>query len=82
MNSGSPDRDPVCGMTVSESSTHQLEHEGSTYRFCSERCLMRFREHPEAYLLEPPESLPVPISKAQAEWVCPMLELGRYAGND
>ena len=44
-------RDPVCGMRVDEW-TAQLKatYEGKEYIFCAQRCLERFKEHPQTYL--------------------------------
>ena len=44
-------RDPVCGMRVDEW-TAQLKatYEGKEYVFCAQRCLERFKEHPQTYL--------------------------------
>ena len=42
--------DPVCGMTVAESSGHTLQHEGRTYYFCSARCQHKFAANPGQYL--------------------------------
>ncbi|MCA1572224.1 MAG: heavy metal translocating P-type ATPase, partial [Chloroflexi bacterium] len=44
--------DPVCGMNVGPKSPHRLVHEGTEYRFCSARCLERFRADPESFLGE------------------------------
>ena len=41
--------DPVCGMTVTESSGHTLQHEGRTYYFCSAGCQRKFAAHPAQY---------------------------------
>ena len=41
--------DPVCGMTVQESTRHRLEHAGATLRFCSAECLAKFRADPDRY---------------------------------
>ena len=46
----SPDRDPVCGMTVKPDSPHRHTHEGVEYRFCCERCRERFAADPTRYL--------------------------------
>jgi len=35
--------DPVCGMKVDRAKALRLEHEGSTYYFCSEHCMTRFQ---------------------------------------
>jgi len=43
-------RDPVCHMTVSLDSPHQLEHAGRRYRFCTARCLEKFRAWPVRYV--------------------------------
>jgi xanthine dehydrogenase accessory factor len=43
--------DPVCGMTVDPlTSTHRLDHHGSTYWFCSAGCESEFSREPERYL--------------------------------
>ena len=42
--------DPVCGMRVTPESAHAHEFRGTLYRFCSARCLSKFRDGPEAYL--------------------------------
>ncbi len=39
-------KDPVCGMVIEPETPHRLDHEGTTYLFCSERCLGRFRDQP------------------------------------
>jgi len=43
--------DPVCGMTVDPAKAAGLfEHKGTTYHFCSQRCLHAFSAQPETYL--------------------------------
>ncbi len=43
--------DPVCGMTVDPlTSTHQAEHDGKAYWFCSAGCKSEFLKEPERYL--------------------------------
>lgn len=42
-------KDPVCGMTVTADSPHQLEHQGQAYYFCSAKCLSTFNQQPEKY---------------------------------
>jgi xanthine dehydrogenase accessory factor len=43
--------DPVCGMTVTAArSGKPLEHDGSTYYFCSAGCRRAFENDPAAYL--------------------------------
>ena len=47
--------DPVCGMSVTESSPHRHEHGGSTYFFCSAHCAKKFAAEPEKYLEKAPQ---------------------------
>ena len=43
--------DPVCGMEVDTSTSQlSLEHDGTTYWFCSRGCLLDFEEDPDKYL--------------------------------
>ncbi|MFH5803088.1 heavy metal translocating P-type ATPase [Alienimonas sp. DA493] len=42
--------DPVCGMTVPADAPRVAEHDGKTYRFCSDGCRDRFAADPERYL--------------------------------
>jgi len=42
--------DPVCGMSVSETSEHRSDYEGDAYYFCSEGCLHKFQGNPGRYL--------------------------------
>lgn len=43
--------DPVCGMKVDPArAAASVEHAGTTYYFCSPRCIEKFRAHPEQYL--------------------------------
>ena len=44
------DHDPVCQMQVTPDSPHRLEHNGTTYSFCTARCLEKFRQWPERYV--------------------------------
>jgi len=44
------EKDPVCGMNVSDTSNLQTEHDGKIYRFCSESCLHKFKAAPEKYI--------------------------------
>jgi len=43
-------RDPVCGMTVSDDSEHRHTHEGHAYRFCSNGCREKFAAAPDDYI--------------------------------
>ena len=42
-------KDPVCGMDVSETSPHKSEHGGRTIYFCSAPCKAKFDRDPKAY---------------------------------
>src|SRR2546428_9469529 len=43
--------DPVCGMTVDPARTAgRVEHEGTTYYFCSTGCVAKFTADPKKYL--------------------------------
>ncbi|PLX61040.1 MAG: copper-translocating P-type ATPase [Sedimenticola selenatireducens] len=42
--------DPVCGMTVSDTSEYRSDFEGTDYYFCSEHCEKRFLDNPSGYL--------------------------------
>jgi Cu(I)/Ag(I) efflux system membrane fusion protein len=59
---GNLNKDPVCGMDVSESkaraSGQTFEHRGQTYYFCSEPCKTRFQQDPNRYLKQPPNANP------------------------
>ena len=42
--------DPVCGMDVDRETALTLDHDGTAYHFCSQRCRDRFRQDPSAYV--------------------------------
>ena len=43
-------RDPVCGMSTDKADEYiRYDHEGRTYYFCSEHCLARFKQDPQAF---------------------------------
>src|SRR5581483_10802684 len=70
--------DPVCGMKVAPDSPHQLEHEGTTYVFCSARCLTTFREDPARYRVGSRRAersagmTPAAETPPSAAYTCPM----------
>ncbi|MDQ6959828.1 MAG: YHS domain-containing protein, partial [Mariprofundaceae bacterium] len=64
-------RDPVCGMEVAADARRRNEHAGSTYRFCSERCLEKFRQNPEKYLTGPVSNEKPESTDASAIYTCP-----------
>jgi trehalose synthase len=45
-----PDRDPVCGMMLSDAEALTARHGEQTYRFCSAECRARFVAAPDRYL--------------------------------
>ena len=73
---GQGEIDPVCGMTVQPATaagTH--EYRGKAYYFCATRCLEKFRDDPEYYLLPPGQRVPKPVAipaGGVVEYVCPM----------
>ncbi len=69
-----PDQlDPVCGMAVTPDAQHRLEHGGRTIRFCSIRCLEKFRADPAAFLSPAePEPGPQKAEGGPADYTCPM----------
>ncbi|MEX2394927.1 MAG: adenylate/guanylate cyclase domain-containing protein [Actinomycetota bacterium] len=46
------ERDPVCGMAVSDDAVASLRYGDVTYSFCSPTCLRKFLEDPERYTVE------------------------------
>jgi P-type Cu+ transporter len=74
-------KDPVCGMTVTPASPHQLEHEGRTVYFCSAGCKSKFAASPASYTSAPakspgpgpgPTPLPVTVDNVATIYTCPM----------
>ncbi len=68
--------DPVCGMDVdiAPASLHH-EHKGEDYYFCSEHCLVKFKDNPENFIKstnESPEESPTPESQEFKDPVCGM----------
>lgn len=68
--------DPVCGMTVQPATAAgSYEYRGERYYFCATRCLEKFRDDPEYYLLPPGQRVPKPVAipaGGVVEYVCPM----------
>ena len=51
--------DPVCGMTVDPArAAGHVDHEGTTYHFCSKGCVAKFTADPERYLAGAPDPHP------------------------
>src|SRR5713226_9394177 len=70
--------DPVCGMKVTADPAKSLSHEGTTYYFCSTRCMEKFSVDPRRYAEKgkPPEMEATP----GAIYVCPMHPEVRQVG--
>jgi Cu2+-exporting ATPase len=68
--------DPVCGMKVSADSKKSVEHDGTTYYFCSDSCVAKFRTNAKQYLNKPASDIvPKPSPPAVAKdpiFTCPM----------
>ncbi len=66
--------DPVCGMQVEADPKKSVEYSGTTYYFCSQRCVEKFRTNPQQYL-KPQTSVTTDKIKAGAKntiYTCPM----------
>ena len=64
-------------MDVDRESVLTLEHDGTAYHFCSQRCRDRFQQDPSAYAqaVGGPGGIPPatsPVRGEVAEWTCPM----------
>jgi Cu+-exporting ATPase len=70
-------KDPVCGMTVTPASAHQVNYQAKIYYFCSANCKAKFATEPDKYLHKPqihqrqhhPDKIK---SAAGALYTCPM----------
>lgn len=62
--------DPICGMTVHESSPLRAERDGQTYYFCSEHCRKRFVEQAHGHSHHHHGAAVKP--SAAAKYFCPM----------
>ncbi len=61
-NGSATSKDPVCGMTVTESSAHPAVHEGRTFHFCSAKCQAKFVAIPLSYLSAAPVQIQPPAA--------------------
>jgi Cu+-exporting ATPase len=71
--------DPVCGMQVDPATSKgSFDYKGTTYHFCSLRCLEKFKNDPDGVLArgvpkrEPKSSAPMPVSGSAPSYTCPM----------
>lgn len=46
-------KDPICGMTVDESTPLKAERDGKTFYFCSDHCRRMFLSAPAGVKVEP-----------------------------
>jgi len=69
-------KDPVCGMTVTERSPHQLDHDGRRYYFCCAQCRSKFAAEPQRYVSAPNRAAAHKAIEAPAPggtvYTCPM----------
>ncbi len=64
-------KDPICGMTVDESSALKAEREGQVYYFCCEHCRKTFLAQTAGPAGPSKETAP-PASLARGKYHCPM----------
>ncbi|HVA00973.1 MAG TPA: heavy metal-binding domain-containing protein, partial [Terriglobia bacterium] len=65
--------DPVCQMDVEPATAAgSYEFKGTTYYFCCESCLERFRSSPEEFLTPSKPAPQAPAAAAGADYTCPM----------
>lgn len=70
--SDKPFIDPVCGMKVAADPQKELASEGTTYHFCSTKCLDKFRANPQSYISLGKQE-PAPVAAPQGTiYTCPM----------
>ncbi|WP_296283308.1 heavy metal translocating P-type ATPase [uncultured Acinetobacter sp.] len=63
--------DPVCGMTVDQSTDLKTDYQGQTYYFCHPSCLDKFKNDPEPYLI-PMDQRTAPEGMDDVLFTCPM----------
>ncbi len=62
--------DPVCGMKVTADPAKSVSHDGTTYYFCSTRCMEKFSADPRRYAGK--EERPEAEAAPGAIYTCPM----------
>ena len=76
MQSAAPEKDPVCGMTVTAQSPHRHEHEGKPVYFCSAGCKAKFVADPARYTSPTPTGATAPAALESVAlgtiYTCPM----------
>src|SRR6202451_4921914 len=72
--------DPVCGMQVDPATSKgSFDYKGTTYHFCSLRCLEKFKNDPDGVLARgvpkretAKSSAPIPAAAGAPSYTCPM----------
>ena len=64
--------DPVCGMKVAADPDRAIEYQGTSYYFCSTKCMDKFRVAPEAYLAPRPADPEGANAPEGTIYTCPM----------
>ena len=78
--------DPVCGMRVSADPSKSVTHDGTSYYFCSSKCMAKFSADPRQYLHKHASSAPNPILTGEVSttkdviYTCPMHPEVRHIG--
>ena len=65
--------DPVCGMTVEPATAAgSIEHEGTTYYFCSQHCVHAFKGDPQKFLGKKIPGKKEAAPSGRSRYTCPM----------
>lgn len=67
-----PHIDPVCGMKAATNPEKSATHDGTTYYFCSMRCVDKFNHDPERYLHPDQYAKSAPVNVEGTIFTCPM----------
>jgi len=67
-----PHIDPVCGMKAATNPEKSATHDGTTYYFCSMRCVDKFNHDPERYLHPDQYAKSGPVNVEGTIFTCPM----------
>ena len=72
-DSQKPFTDPVCGMKVAADPQKEIAYEGTSYHFCSTKCMDKFHANPPAYLApKDAEQTPAPAAPEGTIYTCAM----------
>ena len=81
MTADKPYTDPVCGMRVAANPEKMVEYQGTTYYFCSTKCVTKFRADPTSYLdKSSTKAAPASTADQGAIYTCPMHPEVRQVG--